>query len=86
MTIKHPKDNSQALSLTITNKQLFTIFRALNELEIVFEQQYHHLYPTQKREIKIAVRHLKKFKVWRVIETALSEGQRLKQEADNEQV
>ncbi len=69
--IRHPKDNSALISLTLTDKQLYTILRALNELDIVLEQQYQHLYPTQKREIKVACKHLRKFRCWQALETAL---------------
>lgn len=73
--IRHPKDNSRPVRVTLTQKQLFTLQRVLNELELVFSQQYFSLTPVQKREIRIAIRHLDKFRCWRVIETALAKAQ-----------
>ena len=73
--IRHPKDRSRPVILTLTDKQIYTILRALNELDIVLEQQYCYLYPSQKREIKVASKHLRKFKCWKVLETALAGAQ-----------
>ena len=73
--IRHPNDHTNQICVTLTQKQLFTLYRALNELELVFDRQYLSLTPVQKREIRIAIRHLEKFRCWRVIEAALEKAQ-----------
>ena len=73
--IRHGNDNSRPVRVTWTQKQLFTLHRAMTELELVFSQQYQHLTPDQKQEIRIAIRHLEKFKCWRVLDNALAKAQ-----------
>ena len=59
----HPKDKSPELQLILTEQQVYTLYRSLQELPIVLDQQYAWLHPEQKKYLKMAVRHLKKFRV-----------------------